>query len=80
MEALVDEGLVRSIGVANFSIAKLERLLAHARILPAVCQVEMHPFWRNDRVLEWCASKSIHVTGECSDGPQRHPQYTRPSR
>ncbi len=34
----MDEGLVRSIGVSNFSAAKLTALLAHARIRPAVCQ------------------------------------------
>ena len=38
LEALVDEGLVRSVGVSNFSAAKLTALLAHARIRPAVCQ------------------------------------------
>ena len=38
MEALVKEGLVRSIGVSNFSAAKLTALLAHASIRPAVCQ------------------------------------------
>ena len=42
LEGLVDEGLVRSIGVSNFSAAKLTDLLAHARVRPAVCQA---PFW-----------------------------------
>ena len=41
LEALVDEGLVRSIGVSNFSAAKLTELLAHARIRPAVCQAKL---------------------------------------
>ena len=33
------QGLVRSIGVSNFSIKKLEDILSYAQIPPAVCQV-----------------------------------------
>ena len=62
MERLVDEGLVRSIGVSNFSAKKLEGLLAECTIRPAVNQIEAHPFWRNDRLIEWCAQRGIHVT------------------
>ena len=39
MEGLVRAGLVRSLGVSNFSARKLEALMAHAAIPPAVCQV-----------------------------------------
>lgn len=41
MEALVDAGLVKSIGVSNFSISKLKLILEHARIKPAVNQVNI---------------------------------------
>ena len=39
MEALADSGLVRSIGVSNLSVKKLEELLGSCRIPPAVNQV-----------------------------------------
>jgi 2,5-diketo-D-gluconate reductase A len=39
MEQLQRSGLVRAIGVSNFSPAKLQRLMAGASIQPAVCQV-----------------------------------------
>lgn len=39
MEKLVDEGLVKGIGVANFNKCQLERLLSVARIKPDVLQV-----------------------------------------
>lgn len=39
LEGLVKEGLVRDIGVSNFSVPKLEILLKEATILPAVHQV-----------------------------------------
>ena len=62
MEDMVSEGLVKSIGVANFSAKKLQALLEHCTIPPAVNQVEVHPFWRNDKLIEWCAARKIHVT------------------
>ena len=43
MEGLVSQGLVRSIGVANFSVLKLQDLLATANIPPAVNQVQRPP-------------------------------------
>ena len=39
LEGLVDEGLVRSIGMSNFSARKIGAVLEYARIRPAVCQV-----------------------------------------
>ena len=43
LEALVDKGLVRSIGVSNFSVQSLWDLLSYAKIPPAVNQIELHP-------------------------------------
>jgi len=40
---LRDEGLVRSIGVSNFTVEHLGRLIAETGVAPAVNQVEMHP-------------------------------------
>ncbi|DBA71946.1 hypothetical protein WJX79_005585 [Trebouxia sp. C0005] len=62
MESLVDRGLVRSIGVSNFSPEKIQTLLETARIRPAVNQVEVHCHFRNERVIAWCKKEGIHVT------------------
>lgn len=62
MEKLVKEGLVRDIGVCNFTIKKLNKLLSFAQTMPSVCQMEMHPGWRNDKILELCKKNGIHVT------------------
>src|SRR6516164_5687212 len=43
-ETLLGEGRVRAIGVCNFTAAHLEQLLAQTEIVPAVNQVELHPF------------------------------------
>nr|DAD28135.1 TPA_asm: hypothetical protein HUJ06_029603 [Nelumbo nucifera] len=62
MEKLVKDNLVRDIGVCNFTITKLEKLLKFAQTMPSVCQIEMHPGWKNDKMLEACKRNGIHVT------------------
>eukprot|EP00252_Welwitschia_mirabilis_P008434 TRINITY_DN20266_c0_g2_i1.p1 TRINITY_DN20266_c0_g2~~TRINITY_DN20266_c0_g2_i1.p1 ORF type:complete len:335 (+),score=57.77 TRINITY_DN20266_c0_g2_i1:224-1228(+) len=62
MEKCVESGLTKCIGVSNFSIKKLDRLLASATIPPAVNQVEMHPMWQQKNLREYCNNKGIHVT------------------
>jgi len=44
-ETLLAEGRVRAIGVSNFSAKHLERLLEGTEVIPAVNQVELHPFF-----------------------------------
>ncbi|KAK9812757.1 hypothetical protein WJX72_003137 [[Myrmecia] bisecta] len=62
MQSLVDEGFVRSIGVSNFSIKKMQDILAYTRLPLSVCQVEIHPYHRNDQLIAWCRSQGVHVT------------------
>jgi diketogulonate reductase-like aldo/keto reductase len=45
LERLLAEGGVRAIGVSNFMPDHLERLLAQASVVPAVNQVELHPYF-----------------------------------
>lgn len=53
------QGLVRSIGVSNFGVPHLEKLLAGARVPPAVNQIELSPFlqWRD--LVAYCRGKGI---------------------
>ena len=62
MERLVDLGLVRAIGVSNFSVKKLRDLLPHATKPISVLQVESHPYWRNDELADFCAANDIHFS------------------
>ena len=60
MEELVDKGLVKDIGVSNFSRTKLQALLKNCRIPPAVNQVELHPYLQQNRQLkDFCDSAGI---------------------
>ena len=50
LEEFQSDGRTRSIGVSNFEIAHLERLAAETGTVPAVNQVEIHPYLANDEV------------------------------
>ncbi len=45
LERLLDEGTVRAIGVSNFMAEHLDRLLAETSVVPAVNQLEIHPYF-----------------------------------
>lgn len=62
MEACVDKGLVRDIGVSNFSVKKLHLLLETARIKPSVNQVERHPYLQQPELVDFCNKHGIVVT------------------
>jgi 2,5-diketo-D-gluconate reductase A len=50
MEEFKADGRARSIGVSNFQVAHLERLAAECDVVPAVNQVELHPYLLNEEV------------------------------
>ncbi|KAL2430595.1 putative oxidoreductase C26F1.07 [Exophiala dermatitidis] len=62
MEKLVEKGKCKAIGVSNFSKAELERLLKEASIVPAVHQLECHPYLQQSSFAEWHKEKGIHIT------------------
>merc|ERR1712130_21245 len=62
MEQFVEEGLVRSIGVSNFEPSNLFDLLSFAKIKPVVNQVEVHPFFIREDLVNICQSYGMHVT------------------
>lgn len=61
MEALVDEGLVRQLGVSNCGVERLQRLVDSCRIRPICNQVECHPHLAQGRLLAYCQSKGIDL-------------------
>jgi len=59
LEEFKADGRARSIGVSNFEIAHLERLLAETETVPAVNQIEAHPYLLNDAVRTFGESHGI---------------------
>ncbi|MFG3659837.1 aldo/keto reductase [Streptomyces sp. NPDC047706] len=59
MIKLREEGLVRSIGVSNFTVEHVERLEKETGVLPAVNQIELHPFLPQEESRAFHAGKGI---------------------
>lgn len=59
MEKLVQTGKVKAVGVSNFDIKHLESLLKTCKIVPAVNQVEKHPYLQQPDLAAFCQSKGI---------------------
>lgn len=70
MEQLCNDGITRAIGVSNFSTKKIQDLLTHARVPPAVNQVELHVGFKNERQLQFCKKNGIHVSAYSPLGGQ----------
>jgi 2,5-diketo-D-gluconate reductase A len=50
LEEFARDGRARSVGVSNFQTAHLDRLAKEASIVPAVNQIEVHPYFTNEEV------------------------------
>ncbi|SCG72695.1 2,5-diketo-D-gluconate reductase A [Micromonospora echinaurantiaca] len=59
LEEFQRDGRARSIGVSNFQVPHLERLAAEARVVPAVNQVEVHPYFGNEQVRQYGRTHNI---------------------
>ena len=70
MEALVRSGKTRFIGVSNFTIPQLDKLLAFADITPACNQVEAHPWFPQDDLLQYCEKKGLALVAYSPLGSQ----------
>ena len=67
MNALMEEGKIKSIGVSNFNKNHLEDI-AHIGIIPAMNQIESHPYFRNDEIIDECMNRGIKVQAWCPLG------------
>ena len=61
MEELYREGAVRAIGVSNFQPDRLVDLILHNEVVPAVNQVETHPFCQQTEAAAVMASEGVQI-------------------
>jgi diketogulonate reductase-like aldo/keto reductase len=60
-ETFHQRGDARAIGVCNFTQAHLEDLIDNDRTIPAINQVELHPYCRDDQLEAFCKAKGIVI-------------------
>ncbi len=58
---LRDAGLARSIGVSNFLVPHLEKIVAATGVTPAVDQIELHPAYQQREVTDWAAAHGVKI-------------------
>jgi 2,5-diketo-D-gluconate reductase A len=59
MEEFYRDGRARSVGVSNFQVPHLRRLAAETEVVPAVNQIEVHPYFGNEEVRAYGAEHGI---------------------
>jgi len=73
MEVCVEKGLIRHIGVSNFSIKKLDTLICESKIKPEMNQIELHPFLQQNRMIAYCKANQILLTAYSPLGSSDRP-------
>lgn len=79
--ALVDlqqQGLVRSIGVSNFTVAHLDRIIGETGVTPVVNQIELHPYFPQDLMRRANAERGI-LTESWSPMGKRQAPFAEPA-
>ena len=74
MERLHDMGLVRSLGMSNMTIPKLEAVLPLCRVKPALIERELHPSFQQPELFAYCVEHGIQPVGFCPIGSPNRPE------
>lgn len=63
LEEIHHSGRAKAIGVSNYTVRHLKELLANSKVVPAVNQVEFHPFLYNEQIelLKFCKKHNIII-------------------
>lgn len=73
-EELVEKGLIKSIGISNMTIPKLEAVLPLLKIKPAACEFELHPAFQQQALFDYLTGKGIQPVGYMPIGSPKRPE------
>ena len=65
MEEMVAKGLVKAIGVSNFNKRQLLEISDNATVKPSVLQIESHPYFLNEKLIQFAKEQGLAVTAYC---------------
>ncbi len=77
-ESLRDSGRVRSIGVSNFLVPHLQRVLAETEVVPAVDQIELHPAHQQPATTAFAEEHGIAIEAWGPLGQGKYPLLEMP--
>ena len=61
LEKAYHQGKLRAIGISNFPVEKIQEILEQCEVIPAIMQVEAHPYYPAEKVRPYCLEKNIHL-------------------
>ncbi|MBQ4564231.1 MAG: aldo/keto reductase [Lachnospiraceae bacterium] len=73
-EALVEKGLIRYIGISNMTIPKLEAVLPLMKIMPVVCEMELHVCFQQQELYDYLVAHQIQPIGFMPLGSPQRPE------
>lgn len=79
LEKIRESGRARSIGVSNFLVPHLERLLAETDVVPAVDQIELHPAHQQPEVTAFARANGIRIEAWGPLGQAKYPLFDEPA-
>ncbi|MCU1635589.1 MAG: 2,5-diketo-D-gluconic acid reductase [Cryobacterium sp.] len=79
LEKIRETGRARSIGVSNFLVPHLERLLDETDVVPVVNQIELHPALQQREVTEYCREQGIAIESWGPLGQGKYPLFDEPA-
>lgn len=76
---LREAGLTRSIGVSNFLVPHLERIIAETGVSPVVDQIELHPAYQQREVVDWAQARGIRIEAWGPLGQGKYDLFAAPA-
>lgn len=78
MESVCKKGLTRAIGCSNFNSEQIQRLIDEGEIKPACNQVEVHPYFAQEKLVLFCQARGVAVVAFSPLGCAQRPWGTHP--
>lgn len=79
LEGFQRQGLTSAIGVSNFLVPHLQRLIDETDVVPAVNQIELHPAYQQPEVTAYCRERGIAIESWGPLGQGKYPLFDEPA-